>query len=482
MAKKKKNGEGTVRYRKDGRWEGIIIVSYNAEGKPQRKSVLAHTEKECRAKLEELKKTHGLTGSTVRTKAKPDMTLSAWLTIWYENYKKPRLRYRTQEEYENVIYNHVIPNIGKIKLNALTYNDVQTFLTQLKLHGRCRFVDKFGSGVSDMLVRQNYMILHAALQRAVDDKLIRHNVATGSKIPPKKAREMKPLTHVEIRNFLIQAREEGVYPIAMLELSTGLRRGELCGLQWDDLNLDSGALRVTRQIYRTKNGLEILPLKTKQSERTIYLPQPVLEELKEYKQSAESRWIFPSSQKPDSPRDPTGLSKRISNVMKHAGIENVRFHDLRHTFATVSLEYGMDIKTLSMIIGHNSAATTLDIYSHVTDTMQKTAAEKIEGKIGNGDAYEKREAKLPAPKQKERITPYEPYKGKCRRAGTGGIYEINDHLFEGRYTPTNAHGKREAHNVYAKTYEECEQKLNAMIEEVKARIKTDKERLKQQAL
>lgn len=186
-------------------------------------------------------------------------------------------------------------------------------------------------------------------------------------------------------------------------------------------------------------------------------------------------------EKPDSPRDPTGLSKRISNVMKHAGIENVRFHDLRHTFATVSLEYGMDIKTLSMIIGHNSAATTLDIYSHVTDTMQRTAAEKIEGKIGNGDAYEKREAKLPVPKQKERIKPYEPYKGKIRRSGTGGIYEINDHLFEGRYTPTNAHGKREAHNVYAKTFEECEEKLNAMIAEVKARIKADKEELKRHA-
>ena len=164
-----------------------------------------------------------------------------------------------------------------------------------------------------------------------------------------------------------------------------------------------------------------------------------------------------------------------------AGIENVRFHDLRHTFATVSLEYGMDIKTLSMIIGHNSAATTLDVYSHITDTMQKTAAEKIENKIGKGDAYEKQEAKLPTPKQKERLAPYKPYKGKVRRSGTGGIYELNDHLFEGRYTPTNAHGKREAHNVYAHTYEECEEKLNAMIAEVKARIKADKEKLKQQA-
>ena len=101
--------------------------------------------------------------------------------------------------------------------------------------------------------------------------------------------------------------------------------------------------------------------------------------------------------------------------------------------------------------------------------------------IGNGEAYEEREAKLPEPKKRERLDPYEPYKGKFRRSGTGGIYELNDHLFEGRYTPTNAYGKREAHNVYAHTYEECEQKLNAMIEDVKARIKTDKERLKQQA-
>ena len=107
--------------------------------------------------------------------------------------------------------------------------------------------------------------------------------------------------------------------------------------------------------------------------------------------------------------------------------------------------------------------------------MEKKAAEKIEGGIGSSDAFEEHEAKLPEPEKRGRSKPFKPYKRKYRRSGTGGIYKLNDRLYEGRYTPTNAQGKREPHNVYAQTYEECEQKLNAMIEEVKARIKKEKE-------
>lgn len=142
----------------------------------------------------------------------------------------------------------------------------------------------------------------------------------------------------------------------------------------------------------------------------------------------------------------------------------------------MALENGMDVKTLSTTIGHVSSATTIDIYSHITNTMQQQAAVKIDRQIGGTQAefapIEERE------KVDTTLPDFEPYKPKVRKSGTGCITMINDHLYEGRYTPTNAYGKRESHNIYAKTKEECEEKLAAMITQVKAKIKAEKEQLK----
>lgn len=142
----------------------------------------------------------------------------------------------------------------------------------------------------------------------------------------------------------------------------------------------------------------------------------------------------------------------------------------------------MDVKTLSAIIGHISSATTIDIYSHITGAMQQQAAQKIERGIGHSEAYEPHETlddQLPAEDGKPPVRPpFAPYKGKVRKPGTGGIYELNDHLFEGRYSPTNAQGKREVHTVYAKTKEECEALLEMMITEVREQIKEEKRRVK----
>ncbi len=142
----------------------------------------------------------------------------------------------------------------------------------------------------------------------------------------------------------------------------------------------------------------------------------------------------------------------------------------------MAFENGMDVKTLSTTIGHVSSATTIDIYSHITDTMQRQAAAKIDRQIGGSDA------EIPRAEERARVDTlppdFEPYKPKYRKSGTGCVTMINDHLFEGRHTPTNAYGKRESHNIYAKTREECEEKLAAMITHVKADIKAEKERLK----
>ena len=206
----------------------------------------------------------------------------------------------------------------------------------------------------------------------MEEKLIFRNPADSCKLPPVKGREMKILTPEEIQRLLIQAKEDGCYELLLLELSTGLRRGEILAIQWDDLNLRTGALRVERQVHRVRGELVVSPPKTRAGNRTVLLPAPVLNVLKSYKNGIHSRWMFPSPVKEDSPLDPAAVRKRLQTILERAECKRLRFHDLRHTFATASLEHGMDIKTLSTIIGHVSSTTTLNTYTHVTDACGRT--------------------------------------------------------------------------------------------------------------
>ena len=399
------------------------------------------------------------------------------MELWYKTYSKPHIRLTTQLCYENRIYLHIIPSIGEIPLNKLTQSDLQKFYADLKKNGRKSKVERYGTGVSDRLVRSCHATCRTALQKAVDEKLISVNPAIGCKLPPKKAQEMQVLTHEEMRRFLIQSKQDDFYELALLELATGMRRGEICALKWSDLDFETGALHIQRQAYHVDHGVVISEPKTKQSCRSIILPPSVLNVLRQYRETVDSEWMFPSPVKEGEPLNPNGVYRKMVKILDRAQCKRVRFHDLRHTFATTALEHGMDIKTLSAIIGHVSSATTLDIYSHITDEMQANAANKIEKRFAKNEPFEQSEYET----QKQAhpsAESFEPYKGKIRKSGTGGIYELNDHLFEGRYSPTNAYGKREVHTVYAKTREECERLLDEMIPKVRAEIKAEKERLK----
>ena len=467
MAARRKRGDGSLHLRKDGRWEGRYVVGYDDKGLPVTKNVLAKTKPECAAKLAQLRES---LKAPAPEQPRPGILLGDWLSLWYQGYKKPNLRPNTQMSYERRIYQHVIPALGCIQLDKLTASDIQEFYASLKKGGRLIRTELYGEGLSDQTVHGIHTTLRAALDRAVEEKLLLRNPADGCKPPPAKPREMQILTPEEIQRLLIQAKEDGCYELLLLELSTGLRRGEILALQWSDLNLKTGALRVERQVHRVRGELVVSPPKTKAGRRAVLLPHPVLNILKAYRSSGISRWMFPSPVKDDSPMDPAAVRKRLQTVLERAECKKLRFHDLRHTFATASLEHGMDVKTLATIIGHVSSSTTLNIYAHVTDEMQRAAAVKIDRGI-SGSAPENPAETAP---RKPAPSTFQARKGQRRKPGTGCVSQINDHLWEGRYSPI-VNGRRTARNVYAHTEAECEEKLAVLIREMQAEIAAGKE-------
>ena len=460
MGKRRPSDDGMVRNREDGRWEGRVVVGYDEQGRPTTKNVLAKTKSECSAKLKALKAS---LQEQKPEKPKGDMTFGTWLDHWYQRECKPQIRPKTQADYENRIYQHIIPELGSIPLAKLTAADLQQFYNRLKEGGRLLRVDQYGPGLSDRMVKSCHVTCRVALDQAVAQGLILKNPALSCKAPITRPKEMQVLTGEEIQRLLIQAKEDGYFELLLLELSTGLRRGEILALRWDDLDFRTGVLRVERQVQRIRGKLVVSQPKTRASSRSILLPTPVLKILEQYRQSVTSRWMFPSPRKGDSPRDPTAVRKKLSAVLKRAGCPAARFHDLRHTFATSALEHGMDVKTLSTVIGHVSSTTTLNVYAHITDEMRQKAADKIDRAITGTEPPQEKELKPPG------RTAFQPVKGKYRKPGTGCISQINDHLWEGRYSP-KVNGRRMARNVYAKTEAECEEKLAELIRETKREI------------
>ena len=474
MARKRKSGEGTVRLRKDGRWEGRVVCGYDAKGLP--KNVLAKTKTECIEKLKALKETLGMSIS----KNTSDMPFGDWMDFWYQTYCKPGIKSYTQTTYEERIYKQIIPKIGATPLNQITTGTLEKFYAHLKSDGRLIRREQYGTGLSNSVIRSIHAHCRAALEKAKNERLIRKNPAVHCTLPQKKSPEIEVLTPAEMQRLLIQAKyeTEAFYVMFLLDLSTGLRRGEVVGLKWEDIDLETGVLNVVRQIRYSNGILKIGPPKTKASERAIILPPPLVEVLKEYRKKVKSVWLFPSPvKKEDVPRDPSACRKRLSSMLEKAGCKHVPFHALRHTFATQMLRYGMDVKTLASTIGHESVETTLNIYSHTTDEGMRQAAERIDRAMGaiTGAKEENNGTKATAdqiPNGKPKKLPrekFEPTKGKYRRPGTGSVHQVSKNVWEGRYSPI-VNGKRIARNIYANSIEECEAKLAEMNKEMKVEL------------
>ena len=370
MGRKRKSGEGTVRLRKDGRWEGRIVVGYDEKGLPRTKNVLAKTKGECVEKLKALKET---IAPSTPSKVSADMTFGEWLDHWYETYSKPSIRPRTQRTYEGYIRLYIKPKLGGIPLNKLTTNDIQQFCAWMKSD------DHMGGGsIADSQIRNCFSLCHRALEKARAEHLILRDPTNECKLSPVRYEEMKILSRESMQKLLIQAKEENYYELFLLELATGLRLGEIAALQWNDLNLTTGELRINKQAGTSGPDVVICEPKTKAAVRTLILPPSVLKVMREYRARVDSRWMFPSPKKEDSPMRPSSIHQRLHRILDHAGCDRVRFHDLRHTFATLALQNGVDVKTVSGMLGHFSAGFTLDTYAHVTTAAQKEAARTME--------------------------------------------------------------------------------------------------------
>ena len=371
MAKKRANGDGSIRKRKDGRWEGRYVVGHDPiTGKMISRNVLDKTQAEVKEKLRTAIENSKRLDYTQTGK----YTVGQWMDEWFEAYAKVKVRPSSHQTYKGYIESHIKPNIGDVPIEKLTSLQLQKFYRLLLTEGRVPRIEseKQPKGLSAKTVRNINQVISSAMDMAVRHKLILSNPTEGCELPKVEHREMKTLPAERLGAFLREAKESGVYELYYMDLATGLSRGELLGLKWEDVDLQNGVIHVRRQVARVDGEVKELPLKTKNSYRNISISQDAVAMLTEMEAHRSSDYVFPSST--GGPISPDSVNNMLHRVLKRAGLPSIRFHDLRHTFATLALQNGVDIKTVSGMMGHFSAGFTLDTYAHVTTSAQKEAA------------------------------------------------------------------------------------------------------------
>ena len=283
--------------------------------------------------------------------------------------------------YEGNIRLHVKPEIGDMPLNKVTTLDLQKFFNNLLTDGRIERKESRDQpkGLSVKTVSNIRTMLYSAFEKAVAEHLILTNPVAGCKLPKREKQEMKTMAVEDFGKFFAEAKASSKFEFYYVEFSTGLRRGELLGLKWEDVNYEKKTLTIRRQVIRVQGHIEEGPLKTKNAYRTVAFGDDVVAILKDLqeREGERSPYIFPSPN--GGPMDPDSILPMFKRILKRAGVPEMRFHDCRHTFATLALSEGVDCKTLSEMLGHYSVGFTLDVYGHVTDDMKRNAAEKVSG-------------------------------------------------------------------------------------------------------
>ena len=332
MPKKRANGEGSLRKRKDGRWEGRYTAGCDpTTGKPIHKSVLAKTQSEAKEKLKQaIAEAEKLDMSRAKS-----YTLGAWIKLWYEVYAEPRLREKTKHYYLNYIDNHIIPELGNTPLEKLTTIQIQKFYNDLQKSGRIQrytHIKLKDKGLSTRVVRGIHTLLNNCLEQAVAERLLLANPAKGCRLPKLEKREMKILPEDKIGPYLAEAERRGLLAAFYLELTTGLRRGELLALLWTDLDVENMTISVSKQVNRINGELVVSQPKTPNSIRKLAIPQRAVELLvEEHAKHPHSPYLFVSP-KTGTMFDPDSFRHTHEKILKAIGAEHIRFHDLRHPY------------------------------------------------------------------------------------------------------------------------------------------------------
>ena len=391
------NGSGTIRKRADGRWEGIYSAGYDQQtGKLIRKSIYGKNQKEVRQKLSKV--TTEIDEGLYLEPAK--MTLSDWMDLWYKEYTFDK-KYSTLKGYKAQINKHIRPGIGKYNLSQLNPMILQRFFNHLSEP------NEKGKVLSPKSIKNVYIILSGILEQAVENEMISKNPCKKVKLPKVYNKQITPLTDKQVKDFLEIISTDEIYgTILRVIVFTGLRLGEAMGLTWDCVDFEKGALNINKQLQRRpqKDGGSTLT-SVKSGKPRILKPAPFVMQLLKIryteqimqKQRSEDLWLAWSNEEEHKKAlvftnlqagylIPKCVYLHFKSAAVAIGAPDARVHDLRHTYAVLSLQNGDDIKTVQENLGHASAAFTLDVYGHVSDRMKKESANRMEEYIRNLNA------------------------------------------------------------------------------------------------
>jgi integrase len=367
-----------LRQRLDGRWEGRISLGWH-DGKRLRRSYNGATQAEVIEKLAKARNDfrHGMPVASDR------QTVEEFLNDWLEQNARPRIKPRTYERFGELIRLHVVPRIGGVRLEKLSPAHVQGLLTE-----------KRKQGLSAQTVVSIRNVIRAALNQALRWGLIARNVATLVDAPRIERQPVRVLSGAEANRLLEVAKGERFEAIYSVGLALGLRRGELLGLTWQDVDLDGAHLRVLRSLQRISGKLQFTETKTPKSRRTLPLPQYAVRALRahrvhqlEERLAAGSAWIdggldLVFSNRTGGPVEPVNLRRAYKRVLGRAGLPSIRFQDLRHSAASLMLAQGVPLKTIQEILGHSSIAVTSGFYAHLGEQLKREAADAMDRVFG----------------------------------------------------------------------------------------------------
>ena len=396
------NGEGSiVEDKKRKRWRGYLPVGYDPiTGKVKRKTFSAKTKLEVIDKMEAFKREFRESPLMIENE---DMTVEEWITKYLEVYKRGNEKNRKNTKYTNESYaiNHVFPHLGSIKLSKLTTGHVQVFYNHLYKNGKI----KGNGGLSPNTVDRIHVLISGALNQAIKVGILSKNVAKATERIKPKANHMTPFKVEDIQKILKYAQDEWIYPAILLDVYTGLRRSELLGIQWTDINWEKKTIQInkgfTMQADRKTGTVEhdFGPPKTVESEREVPINDEVIAELKKRKLRQNEMALSVGIQeynplnlvfakKDGSPTTPSSFSTTFKRIMKLAGLTGDDYkggiHRMRHAFVTISLRENAKIENVQKMMGHADPTTTLTIYREVTVEDKAEAQDIVQNALKIG--------------------------------------------------------------------------------------------------